>query len=346
VPVHNFRRPLGRLVEVEIQSAALERNLLGDPTRRVVAVYLPPGYCTDPAHRYPLFVDLVGFTGSGLAHLNWKAFGESVPQRLDRLVGEGRMGPVVAAFPDCFTSLGGNQYIDSAATGRWASFLVDEMLPRLEGEFHLLPGREHRAVFGKSSGGYGSIVHGLRRADAWGAVACHSGDMAFDLCYRPQLPSTTRFLATHGGVAGFLEALAAAPKATDEWLHHLEMLAMAASYDPDPAALKGIRLPVDPETAEMEEARWAAWKAHDPVFLVQQEWCRDNLRSLRGLYLDCGSNDQYHLVHGVRAFVRSLRAAGIPHRYEEFDDDHTNVDYRMDVSLPFLYEALMGPAGR
>jgi hypothetical protein len=28
------------------------------------------------------------------------------------------------------------------------------------------------------------------------------------------------------------------------------------------------------------------------------------------------------------------------HRYEEFDDDHSDVDYRMDVSLPFLYRAL------
>ncbi len=77
---------------------------------------------------------------------------------------------------------------------------------------------------------------------------------------------------------------------------------------------------------------------------MRQERCRANLRSLRGLYLDCGSNDQYHLVHGARAFARALRAAGIAHRFEEFDDDHTNVDYRMDVSLPFLYEALMGPA--
>ncbi len=344
MPVHNFRRPQGRLVEIEIRSSALEGNLLGDPAQRVVAVYLPPGY-DDGDRRYPLFVDLVGFTGSGLSHVGWKAFGESVPQRLDRLVAEGRMGPVVAAFPDCFTSLGGNQYIDSAATGRWETFLIEEMLPRLEQEFRLLSGREYRAVFGKSSGGYGAIVHGLRRADAWGAVACHSGDMAFDLCYRVDFPKTLGFLAEKGGVGGFFEAFAAAPKADDEWLHRLEVLAMAATYDPDPLAPMGVRLPLDPETAEIDPARWAAWLAHDPVVLVGRADCQANLRSLRGLYLDCGSKDQYHLVYGARAFARALRAAGIAHRYEEFDDDHTNVDYRMDVSLPFLYEALMGDGG-
>lgn len=344
MPVHNFLRPRGRLVEVEIHSVALADNLLGDPAERVVAVYLPPGY-DDDDRRYPLFVDLVGYTGSGLAHVGWKSFGESVPQRLDRLVAEGRMGPVVAAFPDCFTSLGGNQYIDSAAMGRWEAFLVDEMLPRLEQEFRLRPGREHRAVFGKSSGGYGAIVAGLRRADAWGAVACHSGDMAFDLCYRVDFPKTLRFLQEKGGVPGFLESFAGAPKTEPEMLHHLMVLAMAATYDPDPEAPKGVRLPVDFETAEIDPERWAAWLAHDPVVLVGRPECQANLRSLRGLYLDCGSKDQYHLVYGARAFVRALRAAGIPHLFEEFDDDHTNVDYRMDVSLPFLYEALTGADG-
>ncbi len=339
MPTHNFARPQGRVVEVEIDSAALGRNLLGDPARRAVAVYLPPGY-DDGDGDYPLFVDLVGFTGSGFAHLSWKPFGESVPQRLDRLVDEGRMGPVVAAFPDCFTSLGGNQYIDSVAMGDWEEFLIDEMLPRLEAEFRIRPGREHRAVFGKSSGGYGAIVHGLRRGDAWGAVACHSGDMAFDLCYRPDFPKTLRELAKHGGIAGFLDHVDQATKLDDGEMHALMILAMAATYDPDPAAPKGVRLPVDLETCQLDPERWAAWVEHDPIHLVRKPASHASLRTLRVLYVDCGSKDQYHLVYGARVFRDALEAARIPHRYEEFDDDHSNIDYRMDESLPFLYEAL------
>lgn len=48
----------------------------------------------------PLLVDLVGFTGSGLSHTNWVGFRENLPERLDRLIGEERMPPVVVAFPD------------------------------------------------------------------------------------------------------------------------------------------------------------------------------------------------------------------------------------------------------
>jgi hypothetical protein len=54
----------------------------------------------------PLLVDLVGFTSSGLSQTNWVGFRENVPERLDRLIGEQCMSPVVAAFPDCFTRLG------------------------------------------------------------------------------------------------------------------------------------------------------------------------------------------------------------------------------------------------
>ena len=101
--------------------------------RRELHVYTPHGY-KDGA-RLPLLVDVVGFTGSGMGHTNWKAFTENVPERLDRLIGEGKMGPVVVAFPDCFTRLGGNQYINWAALGRYEDYLIQEIVPFVEGRF-------------------------------------------------------------------------------------------------------------------------------------------------------------------------------------------------------------------
>ena len=65
-----------------------------------------------------------------------------------------------------------------------------------------------------------------------------------------------------------------------------------------------------------------------------------NLKSLAGIYIDCGWRDQFQIHYGTRILSRRLSAAGVAHRYEEFDDDHSDVDYRMDVSLPFLYRAL------
>jgi hypothetical protein len=84
--------------------------------------------------------------------------------------------------------------------------------------------------------------------------------------------------------------------------------------------------------------RWARWQANDPIRLVERY--RRNLRKLRGIYIDCGWRDQYHIHYGSRILSLRLAEAGIRHRYEEFDDDHSDIDYRMDVSLPFLARAL------
>ena len=86
MPIHPFGPIRGRIESFTIESQALADNMLGDPSTREVHVYLPPNY--EPSTGVPLMVDLVGFTGSGRAHLNWKPFAESVPQRHERLVKE------------------------------------------------------------------------------------------------------------------------------------------------------------------------------------------------------------------------------------------------------------------
>src|SRR6202790_5594181 len=147
--------PAGLIHRITLDSAILRGNMLGDPAIRAVDVYVPAGHT---GRSLPLLVDLVGFTGSGLSHTNWVGFRENLPERLDRLIGEQRMPPVVVAFPDCFTRLGGNQYINSASLGAWEDFLLQEMLPAIEQRFGC-GGSGRRGVFGKSSGGYGAITH-------------------------------------------------------------------------------------------------------------------------------------------------------------------------------------------
>jgi S-formylglutathione hydrolase FrmB len=328
--------PAGTLHRLSVSSEILHKNMLGDPATREVVVYIPNGH--DGAG-LPLLVDLVGYTAGGPAHTNWKNFGENVPERLDRLIHEGAMPPVAVAFPDCFTRLGGNQYIDSEAMGPWASFLTTEMLAAVENRFGC-GGAGMRACFGKSSGGYGSMVHAMLHADVWSAAACHSGDMAFELCYLPEMPSALRAIQRKGSIKDFIDDFLSGPKFPGSSMHDLMTFAMAATYDPDPDAAYGIRLPVDPETCELIDDLWANWLAWDPVRMVDDHVSA--LKSLKGLWIDCGNVDQYNLVYGARRLTKKLCAAEVPHVYEEFDDTHSSVDYRMDKSLPFLAKALLG----
>ncbi len=325
----------GTVHRLQIDSDVLVANLLGDPARRDIAVYVPAG---QDGRDLPLLVDLVGFTAGGPAHANWKNFGENLPERLDRLIGDVEMAPVVVVMPDCFTRLGGNQYINSIAVGQWESFLVEEMVPLVEKQFGC-GGDGRRGVFGKSSGGYGALVHAMRHADFWSAAACHSGDMGFEICYLREMPGLVRALAlSDGSPETFLTTFEAGPKWSGKDIHHLMILAMAATYDPDPDAFCGIRLPIDMDTCEVIEARWAEWLKWDPVIMADNHIAQ--LHSLKALWIDCGNVDQYDLIYGARRLHRKLASAGVDHVYEEFDDNHSSVDYRMDKSLPFLVNAL------
>ncbi|MGH7060337.1 MAG: alpha/beta hydrolase [Stellaceae bacterium] len=335
--MRRFFGPMGSVGRIIVESRALAGNLLGDPTARAVDIYVPAGH---DGRGLSLLVDLVGFTGSGLSHTNWTGFRENLPERLDRLIGEGHMPPVVVAFPDCFTRLGGNQYINSAAIGAWEDFLLNDMLPAIEQRFGC-GGNGRRGVFGKSSGGYGAITHALRHADVWAAAACHSGDMGFEICYLPDMPAVLRALAgSENSIERWWRQLEAAKKHSDGAGKVINALAMAASYDPDPSQFLGLRLPVTFDTCEVIEERWANWLRHDPVVAVETQ--ADNLRQLKALYIDCGERDQFNLLYGARRFVRRLNELGIAHRYEEFPDNHSSVDYRMDESLPYLARALSG----
>jgi hypothetical protein len=325
----------GQIERFRIDSKALKNNMLGDSTERIIDVYVPANH---DGRGLPLLVDLVGFTAGGPAHTNWKNFGENLPERLDRLVATGELPPCVVALPDCFTKLGGNQYINSAAVGHWDDFLLTECVPLVERKFGC-GGGGRRGCFGKSSGGYGSIAHALLHPDFWSAAACHSGDMGFEWCYLPEFPKLLRALAKHGNyIKGWIEAFYAAPKTKDSDIHDLMTLAMCATYDPDPEAYLGVRLPVTMDTCELIPERWANFRKWDPYVMVEERG--PGLKQMKAVYIDCGDIDQYNLIYGARRFHRALERLGVPHIYEEFPDDHSSVDYRMDRSLPILAKAL------
>lgn len=327
----------GTVHRLAIESSVLKGNLLGDPAERLIDVYVPAGTSGD---ELPLLIDLVGFTAGGPAHTNWKNFGENVPERLDRLIASGTMPPCVVALPDCFTKLGGNQYINSAAMGRWDDFLIEEAVPFVEAKFGC-GGKGRRGCFGKSSGGYGAMVQAMLHPDFWNAAASHSGDVGFDLLFIPDFPKVLRALATtDNSIQNWLEKFFAAQKVKDPDVHILMILAMAATYDPDPDAYMGIRLPVTVDTCELIAERWANYVKWDPLTLVEKHG--EGLKKLKALYIDCGDIDQYNLVFGSRRMHKRLTEMKVPHVYEEFPDDHTAVDYRMDVSLPLLAKALSG----
>jgi S-formylglutathione hydrolase FrmB len=330
----------GRTDEHVVDSRALRGNALGDPHERPVWVSTPPGYDDDADRRYPSVYVIQGLTGQLDAWRNRSPFRRNFPELADDLFARGDAPPVIVVWVDCWTSLGGSQFLDSPGTGNYLTYLCDEIVPFVDERYRTIADRDHRGIQGKSSGGYGAMVVPMLRPDLWGGLATHAGDALFETCYLPEFRESARVLRDRydGSFEAFWEDFRSRPafsKDGDE--HLLNDWCMAACYSADPDGT--VRLPFDTATGELIPEIWERWLALDPVRMVPQH--AETLRSMRAIYIDAGKKDQYFLDLGAEAFRRALEAIGVTDvSFELFDATHMAIEYRYPLSLRYLAERL------
>lgn len=322
-----------------LESWALKGNALGDPHVRTLPVYLPPHYNDDQTRRYPLILMLSSHGNTGQSLLNWRPWDESLPQQLDRLITSGVCPPFIMAIPDTWTRLGGSPHINSPAIGNYGDYLLDDVIPYVEAHYRTLADGAHRAIMGRSSGGYGALYHAMLRPGIFAAVADHSGDAYFEFSYLPQIAALTTNLARLGGLEAYMAETLKSGQKNQAFFEVASALTFAATFAPNPDAPYGFDLPTDPETGALREDVWARCLQGDPVRMAAEH--ADALRNLKELFIDCGTYDEYNLQVGARLLSRQLRALNVPHTYEEFPGGHRGTHYRYDVSLPRLVAALI-----
>jgi S-formylglutathione hydrolase FrmB len=329
----------GRVEEHVIESDALAGNPLGDPSRRPLWVYLPPGYDDEPSRRFVSVYVIQGLTGQLDMWRNRTPFRPSYLELIDRMQAANEAPPVIVVFVDAWTRLGGSQFLNSPGTGRYHDYLCDEVVPYVDGRYRTDPIPERRGIQGKSSGGYGALVTPMLRPDLFSGLASHAGDALFEVCYLPGFRESARALrdSYEGSFDRFWEDFRSRPafsKDADD--HLLNDWCMAACYSADPDGT--VRLPFDIETGRTIEEVWARWLEWDPVRMVPRH--ADALGSMRAIYLDAGTRDEWFLDLGAVAVSRELESLGIEHRMELFEGTHASIEYRYPLSLAYLAERL------
>ncbi len=328
------RNPLGRLgfeghAELaQFDSEVLRDNPLCDPAKRELPVYLPPGWSGGPA-----VLLLAGFTGRGHKYLEPHPWWQSVAQRYERLVLAGSAPPAALILPDAFTRLGGSQYVNSGATGRYEDYVIDEILPACESAFGIDSGAW--SVAGKSSGGFGALHLVMQRPGRFRAAASVSGDCDFELCFGGEILACLRGLLAYDMDPGkFLAAFAEKPELGGDGHAILNVLAMSACYSPNANSPIGFDLPMELERGERLPEVWARWQAFDP--LVACERGADALRQLDRLHLECGVRDEFNLQWALRRLVKRLNELGVPFEHVEHPGGHRGIDDRFDAVWPAL----------
>ncbi len=330
----------GRYEEHIFDSDVLKGNRLDDPSQRPLWVYLPPGYDDDPARRYPAIYQIQGLTGQLDMWRNRSPFRKNFLELVDELFARREAPPCIVVWVDCWTSLGGSQFLDSPATGRYHTYLCDEVVPWIDAHYRTLPQREHRGIAGKSSGGYGSMITPMLRPDLWGGLATHAGDALFEMCYLPEFRQSVRTLRDqyNGSYEQFWQSFRERPalsRDSDGVL--LNDWCMAACYSADEDGT--VHLPYNLETGELIPEVWERWLVWDPVRMAPQH--AETLRSMKAIYIDAGRHDQFYLDLGAEAFRQALAQIGVTDIFFElFEGTHTAIEYRYPISLKYLAERL------
>ena len=327
----------GRIDERVITSELLRGNPLGDPHERPLWVYLPPGYDTEPTRVYPSVYVIQGYTGHVAMWRNRTAYRQPFPETADAVFASGQAPPAIVVYVDAWTAYGGSQFVDSPGTGRYHSYLCEEVVPWVDSRYRTVAEAGHRAIMGKSSGGFGAMITPMLRPDLFGALATHAGDSLYELSYLPEFGKDVRHLRDYDGDiwrwwADF-QSRPSFTKEADGGL--LGLLGVAACFSARPDGTP--ELPFDPRTGAIRDEQWQRWLDWDPVRMVPRY--AGELRSLRAIWIDAGTRDEWFLDVGAQAFRAALREAGVPDEvihFELFDASHMGIDYRYPLSLSWL----------
>jgi hypothetical protein len=331
----------GRIDEHEIDSASLRGNPLGDPHRRPLWVHVPPDY--DEARAYPVVYVIQGYTGSLTMWRNRSAFRQPVTEMFDQVLADPDVPDVLVAYVDAWTLYGGSQFVDSPGTGRYHSYLCDDVVTYVDQRYATLTEPRHRAIMGKSSGGFGAMITPMLRPDLFGVLATHAGDALYEHCYAAKFGEVARGLRDYDGDIwrwwDDFRSRVAFTKAEDSIL--LITLGVAACFSADGDGT--VHLPFDPVTGRLVTEHWQRWLDWDPVRMLEVPAYADALRGLHAVWIDAGVKDEWFLDLGAQAFRDGLRWIGVPDErvaFELFDAGHGAIEYRYPLALRWLAERI------
>ncbi|HEY5609569.1 MAG TPA: alpha/beta fold hydrolase [Thermoanaerobaculia bacterium] len=300
----------GRVIETSIPAPSLRGNLLGDPDVQKVAVYLPPSYDREPQRRYPVVVLLHGIAGS---YEDWTRHWQ-LPPTLDRLIARGDICEMIVVMPNGANRYMGGFYLNSPVTGGWEDFITRDLLSWVDREYRTTA---PRAIAGHSMGGFGAIMLSMKHPDLFASAYAMSPcclDSVNDISYGNAAWRRALTFKTHEDLGRSLE---------EGDFYPVAIVALTAVFSPDKE--KGplfVKYPVTMQRGEIIPTDdYDRWLDQFPIRQIGKHAA--NLRTLRGLHLDYGIDDQFaHIPEATADFSEALSTHRIPHTLDVYRGDH------------------------
>ncbi len=316
-----------------VKSKGLKSNPLKDPLERQIPVLVPK------KNKKPLSVIFVlaGFSGVGGKYFNIKFKENNFTQELDVCVTKNKAPNALYVFVDAITYWGGSQFINSKGTGDYEDFIIKEVYKLVKSNFQVSNDPAKWCVMGGSSGGYGALHLASKYPDKFSWAAAIAPDCFFEMSLLPEIYTALPVIIKFGGIHGIKKEIE-----TGRFLNRrdsfsfLNAIGMGTCYAPHPQKKHEVLWPIDINTGVINKKHWNKWCSHDPINFLKKRLVK--VKKLKGVYLDVGTRDQYHLQYGTRQIFNTMRAVNKNIYYSEFSGSHYDIGQRR----PNLWSWLMG----
>ena len=304
-------RAQGKVVHDSLYSASLALNLIGDPAKRELTVYLPPGYDSGD-EQYPVIYFLHGYL-TGIKNRVWLLPSIHIDSILDSLILYEGIRPFIAVLPDGDNKFHGSFYGASPVIGDYEKYIVKEIPDYIEKIYRVMPGKQNRFLTGHSMGGFGAAYLGMKYAALYAAIGIMSGALDWS--------------ETSAGIISEYYARPT-PHAWEEWMKFewktKVLYAMAAAFSPDPDAGPFFtKLPMRIENGGLvsDKDAWQKFMQNSPLFMIPGYL--GELNGFQGIILTCGTED--YLISQSEDFHAILRHYHVRHEYHLIHGTHLTV---------------------
>lgn len=325
----------GTLVTEHLTSEVLRDNRIGLDLQRSISVYLPPGY-HEGTKSYPV---IYYFHSINWSNERMFAAGNDIQPLFDRAIANGVIGEFILVAANYSGPTMGSWYENSATSGRWIDYTIDEVLPFIESRFRTIRHRDSRGLAGDFLGGYAALKFAMLYPDLFSVVyALHPVGTGTGLMPTQSMVDWRR--------------LHRAKAFSELWGDHYApgFVAMSQAYLPNPNRPPfycDFIVELEPNgepKLNVENAQKLQSRFHLDELLREKA---PNLRKMRGIAFDWGRYDttQGH-VYSNQAFTRTLDQLGIEHIAEEYNggtwEKNWIVDGRVEANLlPFFARRLV-----
>ena len=301
-----------QLEVLEVRSAKLKNNPLGDPALRRVAVLVPDATKRDVP--LPLVIYLPGWGGSSEDVI--AQGGGWLARTVDTMASAGLALRI--AVVDGRSRYGGSQFLNSGATGDYADYVAEEIVPAVEARYALAKDATFpRIIAGHSSGGYGALMLAMSRHAQFAAVVALSPDSDFEVTHKPIVSQPSVRAITPTELEGVMTPGAKA-RLPGDGLAHMVM-GLCANYAPVAGKPGRFEWLYD-ERGKFRPEAWQRWLDLDPLHVVRKR--ADAFAPAQRIYLDGAEHDEFGANIGARKIHEVLRERKSPVTFYESPGHH------------------------